>query len=921
MKTASADFKVKANLPQGTTPVILAKILYGSSASVSIGASTDATPIVITTTIAHGFENGDSIIISGHTINTNANGCWIVANKTAFAFQLKGSTGTGAGAGGTTGTIVRGILCSTRKVAVSLVGGGTDIYKPYILSYGEIGYGVTEAPGLGSQPSGELILNRKIFVDGGGTENAIDNLLTQKSKGKKVQLWQFFDDTISPVLTDTHKLPLATFIIDEVSDIEGASLKLNCISPEILLGQEVPKLKFNKTTFPNLLEDNIGIIIPILFGNNKYTLSLDAKKEYLSCNQPINPPTPAYLTDIYDFKFVVHEAANPTPITPNTNLAFFEWFSEWNVYAFCIKDALQGFAPDYGYIVSASGGRIIVDMNALYGVSFTGKHRLVRIMPSEPVLAGQTDINTATDWKKAIDLDDTTVCTISANTNLIVMFDEKNALSECSTYLHEIAFNITAVTGTIRVIDGIVGGSATEQGTFSTIGFKEIEATRKWPAKNIVSSTNTSPIVITLTAHGYEDRDRIIISGHTVNTAANGNWVITNLTENTFELIGSIGNGVGGATGTAERLVGSFGKLGEIPQGYYIKIECGAGESCDINGLHLKMQFESNKKPVKTIIPGVPSIPRTVRSFLGQEFIHWSRPIAPILIPVTGINNYFYNGDGVNTVIDSQSFDYNHPVYITQYILRQILGYLSTELQYSSFASTFAWLANGSGPVTEPFVAWKFAGCLNTEKPGGDWLLDILNQCACWLYWGGESGWNLFPINYNNIVTGILTFKDTDSIRPLIDFKFYRTPYIYNRFIFNWDYDYATGSFRQQTIYDQSNKTELATSVTDYGETIYPIQDYFFIHELAQVENLYKIYKRTWKDPRWIIEFETRLSASWLEIGDNITIDHKACTGINSNSGTALNNPTGSPTGTNFQILEHRQEGNRIFIKAVEIIP
>src|SRR3989304_6126470 len=126
MKTASANNKTKANLPQGTTPVILAKILYGSPTPITINASTDATPIVITA-VAHGLNNGDSIIISGHTINTNANGCWIVASKVTNSFQLKGSTGTGAGAGGTTGTIVRGILCSTRKVAVALSGGGTDI--------------------------------------------------------------------------------------------------------------------------------------------------------------------------------------------------------------------------------------------------------------------------------------------------------------------------------------------------------------------------------------------------------------------------------------------------------------------------------------------------------------------------------------------------------------------------------------------------------------------------------------------------------------------------------------------------------------------------------------------------------------------------------------------------------------------------
>jgi hypothetical protein len=40
------------------------------------------------------------------------------------------------------------------------------------------------------------------------------------------------------------------------------------------------------------------------------------------------------------------------------------------------------------------------------------------------------------------------------------------------------------------------------------------------------------------------------VTGHDTNTAANGTWTTANATTNTFELQGSTGNGVGGATGT-----------------------------------------------------------------------------------------------------------------------------------------------------------------------------------------------------------------------------------------------------------------------------------------------------------------------------------------------------------------------------------
>lgn len=69
---------------------------------------------------------------------------------------------------------------------------------------------------------------------------------------------------------------------------------------------------------------------------------------------------------------------------------------------------------------------------------------------------------------------------------------------------------------------------------------------------SILSSTNASPIVITTTAaHGFTSSDVVIISGHLVNTAANGRWSITVLSGTTFSLTNSKGNGVGGATGTA----------------------------------------------------------------------------------------------------------------------------------------------------------------------------------------------------------------------------------------------------------------------------------------------------------------------------------------------------------------------------------
>jgi len=66
----------------------------------------------------------------------------------------------------------------------------------------------------------------------------------------------------------------------------------------------------------------------------------------------------------------------------------------------------------------------------------------------------------------------------------------------------------------------------------------------------ITSSTNASPIAITTTApHGYTTGQKVAIVGHTINTNANGRWVVTVTGASSFTLDNSVGNGIGGATG------------------------------------------------------------------------------------------------------------------------------------------------------------------------------------------------------------------------------------------------------------------------------------------------------------------------------------------------------------------------------------
>lgn len=71
-----------------------------------ITSSTNATPIVVTTAVAHGFTTGDVVYVDGITTGTSGNGLWVIAAASGSVFSLTdpvtggNAVGNGVGAGG-----------------------------------------------------------------------------------------------------------------------------------------------------------------------------------------------------------------------------------------------------------------------------------------------------------------------------------------------------------------------------------------------------------------------------------------------------------------------------------------------------------------------------------------------------------------------------------------------------------------------------------------------------------------------------------------------------------------------------------------------------------------------------------------------------------------------------------------------------
>jgi len=86
-------------------------------ASKTITGATNANPIVITS-VAHGFANGDVIIVGSVGGNTAANGWRKVANKTADTFELNYLDGTSVAGNGayTAGGSAQSVVSATTAV-------------------------------------------------------------------------------------------------------------------------------------------------------------------------------------------------------------------------------------------------------------------------------------------------------------------------------------------------------------------------------------------------------------------------------------------------------------------------------------------------------------------------------------------------------------------------------------------------------------------------------------------------------------------------------------------------------------------------------------------------------------------------------------------------------------------------------------
>ncbi len=124
------------NLASGgdTLKATLLKMSTAAGKIALISSTTNASPIVVTTTGAHGYSTGDIVVIGGHATNTAANGTWKITAASGSVFSLTtlldGVNSTGNGVGAATGWCID----ISSAAVLSDVSGNTNGTDPTLTS-------------------------------------------------------------------------------------------------------------------------------------------------------------------------------------------------------------------------------------------------------------------------------------------------------------------------------------------------------------------------------------------------------------------------------------------------------------------------------------------------------------------------------------------------------------------------------------------------------------------------------------------------------------------------------------------------------------------------------------------------------------------------------------------------------------------
>ena len=683
---------------------------------------------------------------------------------------------------------------------------GGNTYYPYILSMGSLSFEMPEEDVIGTVANLDIQIMRNATTD---------VLLNNLTKNRNVEIWQYFIG-----LADADKLALASLIIENIVDVNQSQFTLKLKQNELKL-KEIPDKEFNKTDYPFVLEENIGIGVPIVLGDVKTASPYTDRKSYRSrkCSA-----VAGMCSDKNDFKFLGHKLAGHT-IAGHTPPQAFKFESGWGLYAYLESDGIGQSDGNIVYAQDTSGNGLAIDLNTPFA-TYPGTRRKVFIPPD---IEGQN--NQASQWKNASDENSLTACNVDDAQILQIGFSDKGSfLKNADVVLRYVGFRInsTIAGGTATFYWGRYGGTEYTLGTGSLVA-------------------------------GYY-------------------YTIPELDLDTYEL-----------------------------SDYYLKVVGGGGvgASVTIDDCFIELVYKDGMDTLKKIVNASPAekwaghLPGMIRA----EEKRWLAGNK-----INELNEIFFEMGGINTVIQpiSTSYTYNTPIYCLYALLKFICGLTDSEIDGNSTDSAYSHL-NTLGLNN---CGWQ----IKEKNNASIYLRELLTQSMLGLFRGYDNKWKLFKVN--KAESTIPVFRDLDQhdaltspaiVYQMTDFKFYQSEVFYNKFILNSHYNTGLGNYDSKLTKDRINDTDLATSYSNYNndERLFEL-DCNWLRQSTVVTNLFTVLKKWWKQTKLIVEFDTNLVGTKLELGDTIEVNHKA--------------QTWQSDLKNFQVIGLGQTGNTIHVKGIEIM-
>lgn len=321
-----------------------------------------------------------------------------------------------------------------------------------------------------------------------------------------------------------------------------------------------------------------------------------------------------------------------------------------------------------------------------------------------------------------------------------------------------------------------------------------------------------------------------------------------------------------------------------------IVIQVPAAQKAKIDGLHIWLQYWSERDAVKIILRDK-AIRRRQTGGRSIRFIPDEREVP------FKLSRIFVDGKGPSDQ-SGKGWYYYHPLSILYFILNKMALVPSGEINVDQWDDIY----------TDMGLVWLFGKNVHQKVNPKELLETCLRECFLKMWRNADNKFEVFKVNTAHTPDMIFS-NQSSNIYIMKDFKWGYTDAFYNKFELKYMWSPAKNDFQEIYLKDRNNDADLQSSYTNYSniESPFVYPEFEWIHQIGVMDKIYAELKKYWKQLKIWIEFDTSLVGCRLEPGDTIRTNHSSQSWVEASK--------------DFQVLSIDQNNNIVNIRAIEVIP